>query len=430
MTESTDKTPSDRDTDKGVANKKGAVVKKKTAVRTKAATNNSATTEQTKTSSKNNAKKQKPIKQATEKMSKSSNTSASTTSIDSAPVVVKSGGKGLSLFAILLSLLALAGVGLTWYQTQVDGVRSESKLASGVIEIGGQVTRLGDSISRLQTEQASVVTQEQLTTKLLESSNSIDLQMRDLKGDQAELLNAVEKINIDLKKGVNEFVLDEVSQLLKLANNSAVFAGNAESAISALRLADIQLKELADPRFAEVRRKINEEIALLDSIETVDIERVSATLNAMSNKVVSLPLENEPPKGEKISVVQEPSKEQVNWRTELRRMGSDILNSVQIQRVDQPPKPLLAPQQRYFLNQNLQLNFAKAELALLQDKPVVYQQSLDSAAAWLKDYFDLKNRDVQAMLKQFDELKAEPLGAKLPSVAGSYSLLQTIKGGQ
>lgn len=348
----------------------------------------------------------------------------------SAPVVVKGGGKVLSVFALLLSLLALAGVGFTWYQTQVEGVRAESKLASGVTEIGGQVTRLGDSISRLQTEQTSVVTQEQLTTKLLQSSSAIDLQMRDLKGDQVTLLDAVDKINTDLRKGVNEFVLDEVSQLLKLANNSAVFAADAESAISALSLADSQLKGLADPRFAEVRRKINEEISLLDGIETVDVERVSANLNAMSNKVVNLPLENEPPTGTKVAVVEEPSKDQVDWRSELRRMWSDIANSVQIQRVDQPPKPLLAPRQRYFLNQNLQLSLAKAELALLQDRPGVYKQSLETASTWLKDYFDLKNADVQTMLGKIDELKTEPLGVKLPSVAGSYSLLQTIKGGQ
>lgn len=418
MTESTDKTSSAKGAKSGSQNKpsSGAKAKKvnKPAPPIKQKAGAASNVSAGKKASTDNSVVAEPRKAAPE----------------SAPVVVKSGGKGLSVFAILLSLLALAGVGFTWYQTQVEGVRSESKLASGVTEIGGQVSRLGDSISRLQTEQASVVTQEQLTTKLLESSNAIDLQLRDLKNDQAQLLGAVEKINADRKKGINEFVLDEVSQLLKLANNSAVFAGNAESAISALQLADIQLKELADPRFSEVRRKINEEIAVLDAIEIVDVERISATLSSMSNKVPTLPLENEPPKGAEIAVIEEPSNESLDWRSELRRMWTDIVNSVQVQRVDQPPKPLLAPQQRYFLNQNLQLNLAKAELAVLQDRPAVFKQSLETTEQWLKDYFDLKDSGVQAVLKQLGELKAEKLGAKLPSVAGSYSLLQTIKGGQ
>lgn len=421
MTESTDKTSSAKGAKSGSQNKPSSAAKAKKLSKPASA----APTKQSSATATNNASASQRV--AADKAAVVEQRAAVA---EPAPVAVKSGGKGLSVFAILLSLLALAGAGFTWYQTQVEGVRSESKLASGVTEIGGQVSRLGDSITRLQTEQASVVTQEQLTTKLLESSNTIDLQLRDLKSEQAQLLGAVDKINTDRKKGVNEFVLDEVSQLLKLANNSAVFASNAESAISALQLADIQLKELADPRFSEVRRKINEEIALLDGIESVDVERVSANLSSLSNKVSTLPLENEPPKGPAVEVVEKPGNENVDWRSELRRMWTDIVNSVQVQRVDQPPKPLLAPQQRYFLNQNLQLNLSKAELALLQDRPVVYKQSLEAAEKWLKDYFDLKDGGVQAMLKQLAELKAEKLGTKLPSVAGSYSLLQTIKGGQ
>jgi len=347
-----------------------------------------------------------------------------------APVLVKGGGKGLSIFAMFLSFLALGGAGFTWYQTQVQGVNNKTSLAVGVSEIGGQVSRLGDSISRLQKEQNKAVTQEQLSTRLLESNNAIDLRMRDFKGAQDGLLEAVERINTDRQKGVNDFVLDEVSQLLKLANNSAIFSGDAVAAVNALNLADIQLKELSDPRFAVVRRKINEEIELLNGVETADIESLSARLNAISVRVPSLPLENEPPQGQRVDIVDQPGTEVVTWRSELKRMWSDIVNSVQIQRVDKAPKPLLAPQQRYFLNQNLQLNLAKAELALLQNRASVYARSLDTALVWLNDYFDLKDAEVQATIEQINGLKAETLGVKLPSVAGSYTLLQSIKGGQ
>jgi len=103
---------------------------------------------------------------------------------------------------------------------------------------------------------------------------------------------------------------------------------------------------------------------------------------------------------------------------------------VQIQRVDQPPKPLLAPTQRYFLDQNIQLSLSKAELALLQNKSAVYSQSLTTAEQWLNDYFDLKNQDVQSVLQQLSALKAEPVGVELPAIADSYDTLQSIKGGQ
>lgn len=337
-------------------------------------------------------------------------------------------GRGLSLFATLLAVLALAGSAFTWYQAQVERVAQNSDLAIGVTEIGGDVARLGDAVARVQAEQNKSVSEAQLSAKVLEATSNFDLRLRDIDGNQNELRAAIDKVKEDMQKGVNDFVVDEVSQLLKLANNSALFSSDTTSAIKALSLADIQLKELADPRFSEVRRKINEEIAVLKGIEPLDFESLTARLNALAKTVPDLPLANEPPAQSKVKIVQDTQAEEVSWRSELRQMWRDIINSIQVQRVDQPPKPLLAPQQRYFLNQNLQLNFAKAELALLQNYPTIYLRSLEDAEQWLSDYFDLKNSDVLATLAEIKELKETELTQELPSVAESYDLLQSIKG--
>lgn len=346
------------------------------------------------------------------------------------PQKLKTPGRGLSIFAILMSLLALGATGFTWYQTQVSRVAQQSDLVVGVTQIGGEVTRLGDSISRLQSAQSSVVSQEQLTTRILESTSGFNQQFNAIAQQHQGLTDAVEKINDGLRKGVNDLVVDEVSQLLKLANNSAIFNADAVSAVKALKLADSQLKELADPRFSQVRRKINEELVLLDSIEVVDVESVAVRINALSERIVELPLENEPPTQGRVDLVDsEPVQEEVNWRTELRQIWRDMVNSIQVQRVDQPPKPLLAPQQRYFLNQNIQLMLSKAELAMLQSKPTIYAHSLDDAEQWLKQYFDLKDSNVQEALAELTELEALSISRELPAVVGSYDLLQSIKGG-
>lgn len=347
------------------------------------------------------------------------------------PAPAKGSGKGLSVFAILLSLLALAGTGFTWYQTQLSKVASNTSLAVGVTEIGGQVSRIGDSIKQLQKTQAGLVSQEELTTRILESNVAADSKFRDLNSAQSDINESLEKLNADLQKGVNEFVIDEVSQLLKLANNSAIFSNDSASAISALTLADIQLKELADPRYSIVRRKINAEIELLQNVKQVDAEKVTAQITTIVNKIPTLKLANEPPAKERIQLVAESATEQTTtWRTELNKIWKDIINSVQIQRVDQPPKPLLAPTQRYFLDQNIQLSLNKAELALLQKNSGVYLQSLGSAGQWLNDYFDLKDQDVQLVMQQLSALKSEPVGVEMPAIADSYDTLQSIKGGQ
>jgi len=343
----------------------------------------------------------------------------------------KSAGKGLSVFAILLSLVALGGSAYTWYENNFKRFQQESKLAVGVAEIGGQVTRIGDTLGRLQTEQGNVVTKEQLTTKILESNSAVDLQLRDIKAEQKTLLSAVDKINNDLQTGVNSYVIDEVSQLLKLANNSALFAGDATSAIKALQLADVQLKEMADPRFSIVRRKINDEIGILGNIQQIDIESLTAQLQALANRIPSLKLENERPAVETIVVdtnVGEDEKDTVSGA--LKEFWADLVNVAAVQRIDQPPKPLLAPDQRYFLNQNLQLQLAKAELGALQKRPATYVQGLELALQWLNDYFDLNDDNVKQVISEINELKSQPINIELPPVSGSYDVLQTIKGGQ
>lgn len=334
---------------------------------------------------------------------------------------------GLAVFSTLLALLALLGVALTWYQTQVKQVQSKSSLAVGITEIGGQVSRLGDSIARLQTQQDGVVTVDQLDNRLTQINTQVSASLDSIGARQQELRNSIDKINTDLQAGVGAYLFEEVSQLLKLANHNAVFANDKSMAITALQLADGQLKQLSDPRYAAVRRKINEELMELENAQQADITALSATLNGIARAVPELPLFNEPPAQEIQQQQAEPATES-NWRTALGEVWRDISGLIKIQRVEQVPVPLLAPEQRYFLNQNLQLYLNKSELALLQRNNAVYQQSLESAVGWIEQYFDLDDSQVQGVLTQLQELREQQPGGSLPDITGSYDLLQRVQG--
>jgi len=341
---------------------------------------------------------------------------------------VKSGGKGLSLFAILLSLLALGGSGYNWYISQIQGKLDEAGVAVEVAQIGGQITRIGDSVTRLQNEQLKVVTQDHLSTKLLEASSAVDLKLRDVNQGQADLLSAVDKINQGLQTGVNQLAIDEISQLLKLGNNSALFANDKNLAIKALQLADEQLKELADPRYATVRRKINQEIGSLESVDPVDIESVVVKLKTLAKRIPGLKLENDTPVVGKLVIESEEQSE--GFAANAKKVLSDLVDLVEVQRIDQAPKPLLVPEQRYFLDQNIELQLTKAELALLQERPKVYQDSLTAAGQMLSDYFDVRDANVKDVMAQIDTLKSQTFGSALPDISGSYAALKSVKGGQ
>ncbi len=346
------------------------------------------------------------------------------------PQVVKSGGKGLSVVAILLSLVALSGTGYTVYKDEILGRDADAGLAVDIAEIGGMVSRIGDSVARLQAQQSSVVSTEQLTTRLLEASNSADLRFRDVEQGQVALTDSLAKLNRDMSGGVNDFIISEVAQLLKMANNSALFSSDASSAIKALTLADLQLKELADPGYAIVRRKSNEEIASLERVQTVDIAGLTVKLKALAERIPSLKLENEVPVLGEVEIELEKSEGPTSTMGHLKELWADIVRLGSVQRIDQAPKPLLVPEQRYFLNQNIQLQLAKAELGLVQNRPSVYSQSLQEATDWLGEYFDTRDQQVAEVIQQINELKTVSLGQELPNISGSYSELQSIRGGE
>ena len=338
-----------------------------------------------------------------------------------------SGSTSTAIFAVIFSLAALLASGFTWYQTQVINVKSESDLAIGVTEIGGQVSRLGDRISQLQVQQKNVIQREQLDARINQLTDGFDKQI-DVLGQQQSVVNeSIEKITQDLSKGVSAYQLDQVSQLMKLANNRAIFSADRDAAIKALKLADEQLKGMSNPRFSEVRRKINEEILSLEGVSVVDIEETSAQLRQLSKTISKLPLANEPPSSVLNIAVEE--SDASGWRAELATIWQEIKNSIQIQKVDRPPKPLLAPQQRYFLNQNLVLQLETAEIALLRGEAGVYQSNLGDAIEWLNDYFDLENEQVVVTIGKLETLKQQQINTQLPSIAGSYQALQSILGG-
>ena len=345
-----------------------------------------------------------------------------------------SGGKGIAVIALLASLIALAGSGFTVYNSHFKAQGDTNKLLTGVNSIGGDVKVLAERVTQLQRDQQKIeqssVSEEQLQTRLLEASNQSDLALRDIKQVQTTLQDAFTKVSERTERSADKFALEEVSQLLKLANNSAVFSNDKKAAITALRLADSQLKQLSDPRYAAVRRTINQEIGSLEASESVDVPTLTSKINLLSNRITSLPLENEPPVVDgQVKVVNEEPETELTASSELKKLWATVLDTVKIRRVDQPPRPLLEPEQRYFLDQNIVLKLNTAELAVLQTRPETYQRSIQDALAWLNEYYDPRDQNVKDVIAQLENLKSQSFGQDLPSIVGSYDALQRIKGG-
>ena len=330
-----------------------------------------------------------------------------------------------TMFAILLSLVALSASAYIWYDIQILNKDKESALTIGVMEINAHVQRLGDSINRLQAEQDKAISQAELGASLTTLENQLDLKLRELSARQLQLTELVNKLGSDLAKGTNEYAEAEVFQLLKFANHSLNFSKDVAAAKNALQLADDHLKELSDPRYSQVRQQLNQELASLDNLYLPDVAQISGTIQAIVQLVPNLELENETPAVGPVEMA--PALEAQGVFGQFKQIGRDILAWLEPQRIDTAPKPLLAPEQRYFLDQNIQLMLNKAELAMMQNQTEIYRSSLASAKQMLDDYYAPHDPEVSKTLEQIEGLQNKALLSELPDISGSFTMLKGLQ---
>ena len=86
--------------------------------------------------------------------------------------------------------------------------------------------------------------------------------------------------------------------------------------------------------------------------------------------------------------------------------------------------PLIAPDAVYYLRTNLALHLQSARLALLRGEQAVFEQSLDDAAAWLRQYFDADSQQVSSALATIGEIRGGLFDIAPPDISESLRLLR------
>ena len=218
------------------------------------------------------------------------------------------------------------------------------------------------------------------------------------------------------------FLLAEAVYYLQIANAQLQLAGNPELATLALRIADERLVELGDPGLTDVRRALSDELRSLEVIEAPDIEGATLTLASLSRVVDSLPVRQEVMTSEPEPTPDDP--ELSGTDRAMASLKSAVSGVVSVRRVDEAARPLIAPEAIYFLRANLALQLQAARLALLRGEQALFQQSLDDAAAWLREYYDTESAPVRSALQTIGEIRDSSFTRAMPDISESLRLLR------
>jgi uroporphyrin-3 C-methyltransferase len=236
---------------------------------------------------------------------------------------------------------------------------------------------------------------------------------------------ALEAMYSELARGRDDWVLAEIDQTLSIAARELQLAGNVPGALAALQSADSRLGGLDRPQFQGLRKVIQRDIERLRGAPTVDVVGLTQRLDQLIATVDTLPLLAE---GRPVLAPEPEPEAPAGWWSRFTAAVWDELKSlVRVQRLDAQDASLLAPEQAWFLRENLKLRLMHARVALLQRNDAAYRADLKAASQWLVRYFDPRDRRVMAAQQAIGQLNAASVAVEVPSISESLAAVRATR---
>ncbi len=265
---------------------------------------------------------------------------------------------------------------------------------------------------------------------------------------------AMQEVDAVLTEAKKRLSLNEVAQLLSIGEQRLALAGDVAGAKTAFGIANERLSAFSDPLVDPLRESVTANIDSLNAVEVVDKAALTEDLGNIAGAVDTLafkPLEtlaDDPPAEE----VSEETVAETESDTELslegagnllRSWGSkigstigdvgsgiadDLKDMVRIKKTGPLSDVVLAPEQEYFIRENMKLMLGGAQRAVLQNNGGIYQQNIIQAQSLLGEFFDANNEDVQSVAGRLADLAKINLEPELPDISGSsVSLAEVLK---
>ena len=327
----------------------------------------------------------------------------------------RSGG-GLAWFLLLVVLAAGAAggwFGWQWLETE------RSALATRLASQQDQLGNLAADIRALEETRASVAELDALASADQARTAELEQRLQRLESSMDALRDAAEG-------GRRALVQAEVEYLLRIAADELYLTGDVNATVYALQAADDRLRDLADPRYLPVREAIATHLAALAEVSLPDVAGMAVKLSSMQQRVAGLPLAQSRHAAEVEQAAA--TKSDDGWLARLRALWGRLFQKLVNVQPAEPPRPLLSPEDSFFLARNLELQLAAARAALLRSDARSYRDSLEMARRWLADYFDTSDAEVKIMLADMNGLLDINLQPELPDVTPALSEFRRING--
>ena len=321
---------------------------------------------------------------------------------------------------LIVALLALGLAGWQWVETRLRLADTQQELARRLAE--------SDALAR-ESRTLAKQAQEQLAV-LQEKYGELDAKFAESKSQQATL----ESLYQDLARGRDEWALAEVEQGVTLAAQQLQLAANVQGAVLALQSAEARLAGTSRPQFIGLRKVLARDLDRLRALPQLDLPGMNLQLESVISAVDALPLAVDVrPRdaGKSVAPVVPTAVDSLAfWQQLAAEFWGELRSLIRIQRFDRDEPALLAPQQVFFLRENLKLRLLNARLALLAHDQWTLRNELAQARVWVDRYFDSRAPAVQTVQRSLKQLAATETQIELPNLNESLSAIKNFKLGK
>ncbi len=262
----------------------------------------------------------------------------------------------------------------------------------------------------------------------------------------------LEELMQSLSRSRDENLVVDVESDLRLAQQRALLTGSAEPLLAALKSADTRLTRAAQPRLNPLQRAVTRDIERVKNASIADVPALMLKLDELARLVDELPVANDvasnniPRPVE--AVAAKPARDALDADKKSWLPGVDTLalrdwsgrvagslwleasQLLRVSRIDQPEAALLAPEQAFFLRENLKLRLLNARLALLSRQTDAARADLLNAGNWLGKYFDPAARKTQAARQLLVQVQGQLKNTDLPRLDETLAALATAAAGR
>ena len=291
----------------------------------------------------------------------------------------------------LLTALSVVSLAVAWRADQ-RGASLEQELVRRQQDSAGQSTE-----ARMLAKQAQQGMSETVAKVALLEARVAEVAVQ--RGQLEELIQS-------LSRSRDENLLVDVDAAIRVALQQTAITGSAEPLVAALKQSDERLARYGQPRLEGVRRAIARDLDRVKAVSVTDISSLSIKLDEAVRMVDELPLlavaepRRDAGKPAGASAAKPASAAAVSnpasWmgqangvlRDAIERVWIEVKSLVRVSRIDHPDAMLLAPEQSFFVRENLKLRLLNARLALLSRQFDTAQSDLLVAQATLARYFD------------------------------------------